>query len=116
MTEDELSRLAVQFRRSLANNYELFGRHAFRKHGPDQERRSVLNASFWDVMSTGLSRYAPDRVATQARPLCTAVHRLLQDEAFITAITYGPNDARKVRKRFGMSRKMLDEVFGAGTD
>ena len=40
MTEDELSQLAVQLRRSLANNFELFGRYAFRKHGPDQERRS----------------------------------------------------------------------------
>ena len=51
---------------------------------------NVKNASFWDVMSTGLSRYAPDRVAARAEPLRTAVHRLLQDEAFNTAITYGP--------------------------
>ena len=116
MTDDQLSRLEGQLRKSLANNHKLFGAHAFRKHGPNQERRSVLNASFWDVMSTGLSRYAPDRVAARAEPLRSAVHRLLQDEAFNTAITYGPNDARKVRQRFRMSGKMLDEVFGAGTD
>ena len=116
MTDDELSRLEDQLRRSLANNYELFGPHAFRKHGPNQERRSVLNASFWDVMSTGLSRYPPDRVAAHAEPLRRAVHRLLQNEAFNTAITYGPNGARKVRQRFQMSGKMLAEVFGAGKD
>lgn len=49
-----LSGLSEDLRRGLANNLFLFERHAFRKHEPDQARRGVLNASSWDVMSTGL--------------------------------------------------------------
>ena len=52
-----LRQLSLDFRNSLSNNLHLFGKHAFRKHGRDQESRSVLNASLWDVMSTELSRY-----------------------------------------------------------
>ena len=98
--DDKLSRLREAFRRSLANNLIVFGMHAFRKHTPGQDRRSVLNASFWDVMSTGLSFYAEDRVKAYAEPLRHAMHRLLADEEFNTAITYGPNDPRKVKTRF----------------
>ena len=44
-------------------------RTRLRKYRVGQTRRSLLNASFWDVMSTGLSRYPPDRVAEAAAPL-----------------------------------------------
>ena len=57
-TEPELlSSLAEQLETTLGNNLHLFDRHAFRKHFPKQENRNVINASLWDVMSTGLSRY-----------------------------------------------------------
>ena len=59
--ESELSRLSDEFHRGLANNLVLFDRHAFRKHEPKQERRSIINASLWDVLSTRLvaSRRSP---------------------------------------------------------
>ena len=114
--ESELSRLSDEFRRGLSNNFALFDRHAFRKHDPGQERRSVLNASFWDVMSTGLSRYAEDHVEACAEHLHQAIYGLLQDEEFNIAITYGPNDARKVRTRFRLVQKVFEEVLGAHTD
>ena len=114
--ESELSRLSDEFRRGLANNFALFDRHAFRKHDPGQERRSVLNASFWDVMSTGLSRYAEDHVEAWNEHLRKAIYGLLEDEKFNIAITYGPNDARKVRTRFRLAQKVFEEVLGAHTD
>ena len=114
--ESELSRLSDEFRRGLSNNFALFDRHAFRKHDPGQERRSVLNASFWDVMSTGLSRYAEDHVEACAEHLRQAIYGLLEDEEFNIAITYGPNDARKVRTRFRLVQKVFEEVLGAHTD
>ena len=112
----ELSGLSAAFRRSLANNFMLFGQHAFRKHEPRQERRSVLNASFWDVMSTGLSHYAEDRVKARVRPLRRAIYELFRNETFIDAITYSPNSTRKVQCRFRMTRKIFEEVLGAHTD
>ncbi len=52
---EDFKKLSAQFRINLVNNYRIFGAHAFRKHTKFQEYRSVLNASLWDVMSTGLS-------------------------------------------------------------
>ena len=115
MDETGLSRLSTEFRRGLANNLLLFNRHAFRKHEPGQERRGVLNASFWDVMSTGLSRYPEDAVKGCREPLRQEFFGLLADEEFNTAITYGPNDARKVRTRFRLAQEVIKEVLGAYT-
>ena len=110
MEKAELSRLSAEFHGGLANNFRLFDKQAFRKHESGQERRGVLNASFWDVMSTGLSHYAEDQVDACAAHLRRAVYRLLADEEFNIAITYGPNDARKVRRRFKMAKEMFEEA------
>ena len=115
-SDDELSRLSNAFRRGLENNYLLFERNAFRKHIREQERRGVLNASLWDVMSTGLSRYSKEQVEAHADPLREAFYALLEDEAFNTAITYGPNDPRKVHHRFEAAGNMMEEILGAPTD
>lgn len=116
MEEEELSRLSEMFRQGLTNNYLLFERHAFRKHEPGQESRKVLNASLWDVMSTGLSRYPESQIEERAEALRDAIYYLLWDETFNTAITYGPNDPRKVKTRFAMARKAIVEVLGDHAD
>ena len=116
MGEAELSRLSAAFRRSLANNFMLFGQHAFRKHEPKQERRSVLNASFWDTMSTGLSHYTEDQVKADAESLRQAIYGLFHDGTFNQAITYSPNNTNKVQCRFQMTRKIFEEVLSAHTD
>lgn len=113
MEESELSLLSAEFQRSLANNLFLFNHHAFRKHSPERQSRSVLNASLWDVMSTGLSHYPEDRVEACAVRVRQAVQGLLADQDFNTAITYGPNDPRKVRQRFQMAQKVFEETLGA---
>ena len=95
MEDSDLSRLSDEFHRGLANNFMLFDQHAFRKHKPEQERRSVLNASLWDVMSTGLSHYAEDRVEVCAVPLCQAIHGLFDDERFNDAIHLQPEQHQK---------------------
>ena len=116
LEKSRLSRLSDEFHRSLVNNFMLFGRHAFRKHEPEQEWRGVLNASFWDVMSTGLSHYAAERVEACAEPLRQAIYELFDNDSFNDAITYGPNNARKVRTRFEMTRRKFKEILGAYTD
>ena len=108
-----LPELSARFRTSLENNSRLFGKHAFRKHSPNQDWRSVLNASLWDVMSTGLSRYSTPRVEECADELRSGFFHLMEDDDFRNAITYGPNDPKKVRYRFSAAERMLEEVFGA---
>lgn len=111
-TDDQLEELSEQFRITLLNNHTLFERHAFRKHTADQASRSILNASLWDVMSTGLARYSEDVVSEKADDLRAAFYNLLADTEFNDAITYGPNSAKKVKKRFEMADKMFREVLG----
>ena len=116
MQPDSLSELSIQLHCGLGNNFLLFGRHAFRKHNPEQITRSVLNASFWDVMSTGLSRYGKQCVKKRASTVRRSVYHLLENEDFNAAITYGPNDASKVRMRFDMVRQTLREALGDFTN
>jgi hypothetical protein len=105
--------LSAELQTSLTNNLKVFGKHAFRKHRRRNDSRSVLNASLWDVMSTGLSRYPEHLVASRAGALRKAFYRLMDDDAFVKAITYGTNDMKRVRQRFGIAQAMLREVFDA---
>ncbi|MCY3933636.1 MAG: DUF262 domain-containing protein [Acidobacteria bacterium] len=111
-----LDELRGAFHRTLHNNFLAFGKYAFRKHMPNQDWRGVINASLWDVMSTGLAPYDVKHILERAEPFRAAFFELLRNEQFNEAITYGPNDARKVRRRFKMARQMFRETLDADAD
>jgi hypothetical protein len=73
----------------------------------------VLNASLWDVMSTGLSNIPEDAVLQHKDTLKSSFYALMDDEPFIRSITYGPNSANQVRHRFEVLQRTLAEVFDA---
>lgn len=112
-TEAELADIRDKFRLTLRNNWSTFGKHAFRKHLQMDQGRSVVNASLFDVMSTGLSRYDEDTVKAHAAPLREAFYTRMGNDEFIKAITYGPNTPKEVRKRFEIATQMFNEVFDA---
>lgn len=112
LPEAELTALSADFRRSLRNNFAVFGEHSFRKHRPNQGRRSVLNASLWDVMSTGLAGVQESAVLARKDELLSRFYALMDDEKFIRSITYGPNSPNAVRHRFEVMKSALAEVFG----
>ena len=116
MEEADLSRLSTAFRRSLANNYMLFGEHAFRKHARGQTRRGVINASLWDVMSTGLSLYDEKQVEGCADLIRDALYELLDDDDFKEAITFATGDTRRVKCRFQRTSEMFERILGAHPD
>lgn len=113
LTQQELDSLSAEFRNALTNNVLVFEGHAFRKHEPDRQRRSIVNASLYDVMSTGLARVPEEQVRKRAEELRQRFHSLMNDEEFLDAITYGPNTPKKVRHRFEVMRRTLSEVFDA---
>ena len=113
MGERELDELSSTFRRGLENNHLVFGRHAFRKRQRDQDHRSVINASLWDVMATGLSKVDPLVVEHRAAVLQEGFYRLMEDDSFIASITYGTSDTRRVNDRFRMAQELFVEVYGA---
>lgn len=107
----ELEKLSADFRNSLTNNYNVFGAHAFRKHKIDTINRTVINASLWDVMSTGLARYSNQLVDARADVLRNAFYDLISDEEFDKSITLGTSQVNRVRNRFAMVESKLQEVF-----
>ena len=110
---EDIDVLSAQLRTGLTNNRNIFGRYAFRKHTSAQEgRRGFINASLWDVMSTGLSAYDEEMVKKYKSSLLAAFYRLLEDVDFNDAITLGTNQANRVRSRFEMANQMFREVFG----
>lgn len=108
----QLEKLSLEFRESLRNNRTLFGKHAFRKHIRGQDTRSVINASLWDVMSTGLSYYPEHLVEARAERLKEAFYSLLQDNFFVESITLGTNQVNRVKSRFSQTIAMFMEVLG----
>lgn len=115
-TEKSLLDLSIQFKTTLSNNLYLFGKHAFRKYIVGQDRRSVLNASLWDVMSTGLSRYPMHLIAQKSQIIKDKYYELLNDEVFKDAITSSTSSVKQVRARFVATREMLEEVLDAYKD
>ena len=105
--------LSEQLRNALSNNLILFDRHAFRKHGPGQEYRNVINAALWDVMSTGLSHYSQQIVEDRSHAVREGFYRLLKDDEFVHSITYSTNSVAQVRTRFRMAGSMFEEALGA---
>ena len=110
---ESLPALTKQFRTTLRNNLQLFDKHAFRKHEPGQKQRNVINASLWDVMSTGLSRYPALTVKKCSAALREGFYRLLEHEDFHHSITYGTSGVKQVICRFEMAEAMFEDVFGA---
>ena len=113
MDDRELADLSALFQTGLRNNLHVFGRHAFRKRQRGQSHRSVINASLWDVMVTGLSCVSFDVVGSRSEALREGFYRLMEDEDFIAAITYGTNATRRVNDRFSMAQGLFEEVYGA---
>ena len=111
MQDSEIVTLRRTFRRTLRNNYSIFGKHAFRKQRRGVGRRSVINAALWDVMSTGLAHYDEDYIGSVGDDLEVGFLELLDNEEFQTAITLSTNADKRVRTRFRMVRQMFEEVL-----
>ncbi len=113
MNNAELNHLKEIFNVSLLNNYTIFGKHSFRKHdSPNQKKRSVINASLFDVFTVILSDYSETIISNKVKPIRTGFFRLLQDDRFNNSITISTNSTSKVKYRFGQTKKMIEEAIG----
>ncbi len=101
-----LSDLSNIFRRSLNNNYEVFGKHAFRK-SRKPHKRTVINASIWDVLITYFTRYKEHYVKENSTLFRDAFHDLLEDVDFDYSVSYGTNNKNNVTTRFYLVNKCL---------
>ena len=113
LNTSDIDILSGRLQVGLTNNLYVFDKHAFRKHTDGQESRNTINASIWDVMMGGLSRYEESKVESYRGELRYAFFHLLNDSDFSDAITIGTNQTTKVNRRFEMADNMFREVFHA---
>ena len=105
--------LSIRLERALRNNLQLFGMHAFRRHNHDQKYPNAINASLWDVMSTGLASASADIIEQRAAELRAGFQWLLRQRKFDDSITHCTNSVNHVKRRFSMVDKMLESVLHA---
>jgi len=112
MDDGELQKLSLQFSTGLSNNYFLFNQNAFRKHKKEQHRRGVLNASLWDVMSSGLAKFEESYVKSNASFLREEFYTLLENDDFNDSITRSTNGSKQVKTRFEMVKdQIIDRLY-----
>lgn len=93
-------RLTAPFQRSMRNNYQVFQRHAFRKHTDPNASRTVINIALFDVYSVLMTRYSETFVAAHAEEFHQRFYTLMATPEFQASITYSTNDRRRVEARF----------------
>jgi hypothetical protein len=64
-------------------------------------------------MSCLLAKYPGLRVSDRRERFLDTFYQLLNDREFNDAITYSPNDTKKVKRRFEIAKARFEEVFDA---
>ncbi len=111
LTDIEREQMTARFQQSMGNNYLVFGKHAFRKHSPDQPSRNVINIALFDVFSVYLADYSEFMIAEKKDVLQQVFFALLEDEDFKSSISLGTNQRKKVQTRFTIAGKAISEAM-----
>ncbi len=107
----DLGKLSLKFRRTMRNNYVIFGAHAFRKHHPDSVRRSVINVALFDVFSVLLSTISEEDAKERSEQIRTSFFSMMDNDVFMDAISLGTNSTRKVKTRFDIAKALLEKAI-----
>ena len=110
---DDLEPLTKAFNRGLDRNWELFGRHSFRKslvEVEDGAYRSVLNISLFEVLMVGLAHFEQEAFAMYLEKIEESIVELMTNQDFIHAITYSTNSTSQVHTRFSIIEHCLSEI------
>jgi hypothetical protein len=113
LANQELDELRARFRRSLENNFCIFGKHAFRKHASNQKARKPFNVALFEVFAVLLADRPPDRIAAHADALRQGFFELMEDSLFFQAISQSTNDPANIRARFEKAAQMISGVLDA---
>ena len=106
--DDVLHELESAFVRSMQKNHELFGRHAFRRSlAMDQDKRSVINISLFDVFSWAFTKIPCGEINELGEEIERLVINLVLNPGFKDAITYSTNSTIQVGMRFDMVEQTL---------
>lgn len=114
---EERKELMSSFTNSMQLNRKLFKSHAFRKSltGSPHAVRSVINISLFEVCTVLLSNDEVLEAESTHSAVKAAIIDLLDDEAFVKAITYSTNSTAAVKTRFVRMQKALKTALEGET-
>lgn len=107
MDKDNLADLRVKFDASMRNNYEVFERHAFRKHVAGNDARSVINVALFDVFSVLFAGVNEEIVKANAAAIRDNFFTLMNNPEFVSAISLSTNSTRQVNTRFDLANGLM---------
>jgi len=111
LSRADLDELARNFQIGMANNIELFGRFAFRKHNRDATQRNVINIGLFDVFSVLMARYRPAQITTHKKAIRDLFYDLMEEDDFLASISLGTNQKNKVRTRFAVMEEAIEGIM-----
>lgn len=117
MEGPELVTLIQDFEKSMVINYELFGKHAFRKSieidsaQANYSAKSVINIALFDVCSVLFAKIDLEVVEGNIDLFRKTIRDLLKYQNFYDAISFATNGIRQVNSRFTMMEEAFEEVI-----
>ncbi|MCP4114406.1 MAG: DUF262 domain-containing protein [Desulfobacteraceae bacterium] len=111
MSKEELDNMAAEFEQSMHNAQTVFGKHAFRKHYSENNARSVINASLFDVFSVAFTKISPATIKENKKNFQSFFYSSMNDDTFINNITYSTNQKQQVKERFAYIDSILGEYY-----
>jgi hypothetical protein len=111
LSDSNLEELLADFERSMSNATNVFGDHAFRKWPTSSDRYSPINRALFESWSVVLADYEPEGLLPVVEQIVTLARQAMtEDLDYIAAISTSTSDARRVRQRFALPRRILQEV------
>jgi hypothetical protein len=108
MRPERLAEMRRDFLASMRLNRAIFGKHAFRKHAPDQDGRSVLNLSLFDVFSEAFAGHPEGAIEAKREAIRSGFFQLMSDADFVRDITYATNGKKRVFGRFERVQSLIE--------
>ena len=114
MTVEERHTLDYEFRRAMTAAHLIFGNEAFRKNHSDGASRNPINRSLFEAWSVTLAKLSSDDedvLLSQPEAVRQKSFRLMNDEEFNNAVSYGTGTRQHVRKRFQAVAELIQEFI-----
>lgn len=110
LRDRKLIDLARDLERAMSNAEALFGGHAFRKWSQNVDDVNPINRALFESWSVALADYEwADLEPYAAKIVKTARKYMTSDDAYLDAISAGTGDHGRVKLRFEVARRILEE-------
>jgi len=114
MSDQELEELEHRFRRAMMAAFDIFGGDAFRKRYRMGAPRYPINKALFESWSVNLSQLSNDQfqILKERRGILIEMFiNLMNDREFDGAVSQGTGDIKKVNRRFGSIKRLIEEVL-----